>query len=55
MPTCTFKEIAMPHRSLHAKTLAHPRMHPRSDRQRVLRWATVTFMLLLAAVAASRS
>ena len=36
-------------------SVAHAPERPRRGRQKVLRWATVTLLLLLAAVAASRT
>jgi hypothetical protein len=45
----------MSNHTAQATPLAPHAAHPRHDRQRVLRWATVTLLLLLAAVAASRT
>lgn len=38
-----------------ARTVVRAPTRPRRDRQKVLRWATLTALLLLAAVAASRA
>lgn len=45
----------MPTLPFRASTTVRAPVRPRRDRQKVLRWATVSLLLLLAAVAASRS
>lgn len=45
----------MPNFPSRTSTAAHAPTRPRRERQKLLRWATVTLLLLLAAVAASRA
>lgn len=45
----------MPNSPSHTSTSARRPVRTGRDRQKMLRWATVTLLLLLAAVAASRA
>lgn len=45
----------MSNHSLQARSTKSAPAHPKGDRQKVLRWAALAALLLLAAVAASRA
>lgn len=45
----------MPNASSHTSTVARGRTRPGREGHKALRWATVTLLLLFAAVAASRA